>query len=141
MDRPLRILLVDDSDDDILLIKNAFKKCDRLSIIDAVNDGQEALNYLKQIGEYSEAERPDMLLLDINMPVIGGFEVLEHLSKHDDFMSLPVVMLTTSDNEDDVTNSYKLGACSYIRKPDTFSDMKGITEKFENYWCSTVKIP
>jgi CheY-like chemotaxis protein len=117
----MQILLADDNDDGIIIIQEAFSEAKLMKIKHRVRDGEEALAYLRQEGQYQIARRPDLILLDINMPKMTGFEVLEALKGDANLCSLPVIMLTMSGREEDIIRSYGSGACSYIRSPLTWT--------------------
>lgn len=138
---PITILLVEDNEDDIVLIKDAFSEAKFMALINGVSDGEEALAYLRREPPYQQAVRPGLILLDINMPKMNGFEVLEALKKDADLKSIPVVMLTTSKREEDVVRSYGGGAASYITKPFDFADFVKIVREFELYWTLVSKVP
>lgn len=139
-ERVIRILLVEDSDDDVLMIRESFKKSKILNELAVVSDGQAAVDYLKNLlGQ--EAELPGLVLLDINMPKKNGFEVLDFIKNTDALRHLPVIMLTTSESEDDVLKSYQSGACSYIPKPVNIYDLKKVMEQFDIYWTMVSRLP
>ena len=138
---PIDILLVEDNDDDILLTREAFSEGRLVNIVHAVQDGEEALQYLRRQGQYSDAPLPGLVLLDINMPKMNGLEVLEEIKADPDIKHLPVVMLTTSERENDIVHSYEFGACSYIKKPVQLSDFRDTLRRFELYWALVARIP
>ncbi len=141
--KPIDVLLVDDSEDDILIIQRAFKKVRLMNGMNIVRSGQEALDYIYHQGKYSQTKTvtPGLMLLDIQMPDINGFQVLEKLKSDPKYKSLPVVMLTTSSREEDVIKSYENGAVSFITKPANFNDFVKAIEGFEIYWTLVSKIP
>jgi CheY-like chemotaxis protein len=141
MSEPLELLLVEDNDDDIVLIEDAFAEAKLMNVIFAVRDGEEALAYLRQEGQYTHRRRPGLVLLDINMPKKNGFEVLEAIKADPRLRTLPVIMLTTSDREEDVVRSYNDGASSYIRKPITLEQFARVIKGFELYWTLVSRIP
>ena len=143
MAEPL-ILLVEDNADDIALTLRAFKKNELLNDVVVARDGQEALDYLFCEGEYLERELhtlPEMVLLDINMPRVNGLEVLDKMRKDSRTEAIPVVMLTTSDEQGDVIKSYQLGANSYIRKPMGFSQFVRAIQHVHDYWTTLNEAP
>lgn len=140
-ERIVEILLVDDSEDDILMIEEAFENANLLNILQVVKDGEEAMAYLRQEGKYADAEMPGLILLDINMPKKNGFEVLEEIKADPNLKQTPVVMLTTSDRETDIVKSYSAGASSYITKPVGFDNLKKVIEQLGLYWAVVSKIP
>jgi len=141
MSEPVDLLLVEDNEDDIVLIEEAFAEAKLMNLIFKVRDGEEALAYLRQEGQYTHRRRPGLVLLDINMPKKNGFEVLQAMKADPLLQSLPVVMLTTSDREDDIVRSYTHGACSYIRKPMSLEQFVQVVKDFELYWTMVSRVP
>lgn len=141
MQKQIEILLAEDNSDDVLLIKKAFLQAKLVNIIRVVRDGEEALAYLQQQGRYKDAQRPGLVLLDIRMPKKNGFEVLEELKRNGSLRNLPVVILTTSNAEEDIAKSYASGACSFITKPVNCEEFKKLVERFELYWVLVSQIP
>ncbi len=139
--QPVAILLVDDNEDDIVIIREAFVESTSLTIIDTVSDGEEALAYLHQEGPYKGKPLPTLLLLDINMPKKNGFEVMQAIKADPELRAIPIIMLTMSEREEDITRSYAGGACSYIRKPVAFDDFHMVVELFEQYWTTISRVP
>jgi CheY-like chemotaxis protein len=141
MSEPVELLLVEDNEDDIVLIEEAFVGAKLMNVIFTVRDGEAALAYLRQEGPYTHRRRPGLVLLDINMPKKNGFEVLQAMKADPLLQSLPVVMLTTSDREDDIARSYTDGACSYIRKPMSLERFVQVVKDFEIYWTMVSRVP
>jgi CheY-like chemotaxis protein len=141
LSQPVAILLVEDNEDDIVIIREAFVGSTSLRIIDTVSDGDEALAYLRQEGPYKDKPLPTLLLLDINMPKKNGFEVMQAIKADPQLRALPVIMLTMSEREEDITRSYAAGACSYIRKPVAFDDFHTVVKLFERYWTTISRVP
>ena len=139
--RPLDILIAEDNEDDILLIREAFEEVNMVNRITVVRDGEEALAYLRGEGPFSQSPLAGMVLLDINMPKKTGLEVLTEIKADIRFRPLPVVMLTVSDRDEDIIRSFEQGACSYIRKPVTFTRFIAVVKEFEMYWTLVSKIP
>lgn len=139
--RPIEILLVEDNEDDIVLIQEAFADAKLTNVINVVRDGEEALAYLRREGKYKFACMPGLILLDINMPKKNGFEVLDEVKQDPQYRSLPVVMLTTSEREEDVIRSYAKGACSYIQKLIDLDRFRDMVKQFEDYWTLVSVIP
>jgi CheY-like chemotaxis protein len=137
----VEILLAEDNDDDILLIQESFAEAKIVNVLNVVRDGEEALAYLRREEEYKDAVMPGLLLLDINMPKMNGFEVLREVKADPALRHLPVVMLTTSQNEADVVRSYSEGACSYIMKPARFEELGKVVKQFALYWALVARIP
>lgn len=130
------ILLVDDNEDDVSLTLRAIKKGPVSNHVTVTRDGQEALDYLFEEGEYTGKKHglPVVVLLDLNMPRIGGLDVLKRLRSESRTKLLPVVILTTSDEQIDVINSYRLGANSYIRKPVDVEKFFQTIQELQKYW-------
>ena len=141
MSESVELLLVEDNQDDVVLIEEAFVEAKMMNVIFKVRDGEEALAYLRQEGQYKHMRRPGLVLLDINMPKKNGFEVLQAMKADPLLQSLPVVILTTSDREDDIVRSYADGACSYIRKPMTLQQFAQAVKDFELYWTMVSRLP
>jgi len=138
---PIEVLLVEDNEDDIVLIEEAFAEAKLMNVAFKVRDGEDALAYLRQEGPYTHRRRPGLVLLDINMPKKNGFEVLQAMKADPLLQSLPVVMLTTSDREDDIVRSYTHGACSYIRKPISLEQFTEAVKDFKLYWTMVSRVP
>ncbi len=131
----MEILLVEDNEDDILLEQEALADAKLVNIMYVVRDGEEAMAYLRCQGKYRDAKKPGLILLDINMPKKNGFEVLNEIKADSELRHIPVIMLTTSDNERDVVTSYSKGACSFITKPMDFNRFSAVATQFELYWA------
>lgn len=141
MSEPIELLLVEDNEDDIVLIEEAFAESKLMNVMFKVRDGDDALAYLRQEGPYKHKRRPGLVLLDINMPKKNGFEVLQAIKADPLLQALPVVMLTTSDRDDDIVRSYTGGACSYIRKPMSLEQFIQVVKNFELYWTMVSRLP
>lgn len=139
--RPLRILLVDDSDDDVFLARAAFAACDTLGIVHVARSGLEAMAYLQREGNFGPVPRPDLILVDVNMPEINGFDLLAMIKGDPRHRAIPVVMLTVSLNDDDVGRAYLSGAASYIRKPSSFEQFEALVQRFAEYWTEVASVP
>lgn len=137
MFKKIKILLVDDNDDDVFMIKSLFEDVHLLNILDCVEDGEKAIEYLNR----EELETPGLILLDVNMPIKGGLEVLKEIKQNEKLKHIPVIMLTTSNREEDIMQSYESGASSYIRKPVDFSYFAKVIKGFEVYWTLVSKLP
>jgi CheY-like chemotaxis protein len=138
------ILLVEDNPDDELLTVRALKKSKILNRIEVVRDGAEALDFLFGEGKYSQrngSELPQVILLDLKLPKLNGLEVLKRIRSSEKTALLPVVILTSSDEERDLINSYKLGANSYVKKPVDFSQFSEAVRQLGLYWLILNQIP
>ncbi len=141
MKKELVILLVEDNEGDIVLTVEALKEARINNKVIVVRDGEEALNYLYREGTNAEVELPDIILLDINLPRIDGKEVLHKIKNDADLKHIPVVILTTSDSEKDVMDSYLNHANCYITKPVDFNKFMQVVMMIKNFWISLVKLP
>ncbi|WP_442867155.1 response regulator [Aphanizomenon sp. CS-733/32] len=135
------IFLVEDNKADIRLIQEALKTSSLPHQVITVRDGVEAMNYLHQAGEYANAPRPDLILLDLNLPKKGGREVLAEIKSDPQLKRIPIVILTTSKNQDDIFHSYDLHANCYITKPRNLNQLFQIIQSIERFWFSTVTLP
>ncbi|HIK06049.1 MAG TPA: response regulator [Trichormus sp. M33_DOE_039] len=135
------IFLVEDNKADIRLIQEAFKNSSIPHQVVTVRDGMDAMAYLRQEGEYSDALRPDLILLDLNLPKKDGREVLAEIKADPALKRIPVVVLTTSRNEDDIFHSYELHVNCYITKSRNLSQLFQIVKGIEEFWLSTVTLP
>jgi len=139
--RPIEILLVEDNPGDVRLTQEALKEGKMLNILNVVGDGAQALAYLRQEGQYREARRPDVILLDLNLPKKNGREVLVEVKSDANLKRIPVVVLTTSQDEIDILKSYDLHANAYITKPVDLDQFVKVVQSFEDFWLSIVKLP
>ncbi len=128
------ILLIEDNPGDILLTKEAFRNTHFKHNLRIARDGNEALEILSRQGEFNDFPLPDLILLDLSLPKIDGREVLEKIKKDTNLKDIPVIILSGSAAESDMTSSYDLHANSYVVKPDNFDDFKEIITSIENYW-------
>jgi CheY-like chemotaxis protein len=139
--QPMEILLVEDNEDDILLEEEALAEAKLVNLMHIVRDGEEALAYLRRQGKYRNAPMPGLILLDINMPKKNGFEVLNEIKADPSLMHIPVIILTTSENEADIVKSYAKGACSFITKPMNFEKFRDVVNQFAIYWGLVARVP
>jgi CheY-like chemotaxis protein len=139
--RPIQILLVEDSPSDAKLTLAALKLAKVVNQVSHVVDGVEAMEFLRRQGKYTQAERPDLILLDLNLPRKDGREVLEELKASPDLQLIPVVILTTSQAEQDIIRSYRLHANCYITKPVNFERFLEVVQSIENFWLTVVALP
>jgi CheY-like chemotaxis protein len=139
--QPIEVLLVEDDPGDVLLIREAFADNKVHNNLNVVNDGEQALAYLRQEGEYAGALRPDLVLLDLNLPRKDGREVLAEVKADERLRSIPVVVLTTSEAEEDVLKSYQLHANAYVTKPVDFERFVAIVRQIDDFFVSVVRLP
>lgn len=137
----VEILLVDDSTGDVRLAQEALKDAKVVNKIHVASDGVEALAFLRREGQYTDAPRPDLILLDLNMPRMDGREVLVEIKKDPSLRRIPVVVLTTSDAEQDVLKTYDLHANCYVTKPIDFEQFIAVLRSIEDFWLTIVKLP
>ena len=139
--RPIEILMVEDNPGDVRLAQEAMKEAKMRNRLTVVHDGVEALAYLRREGRFAQAVRPDLILLDLNLPRKDGREVLAELKSDPDLKSIPVVVLTTSRAEQDVEGAYKLHANCYITKPVDFNQFMKVVQQIDNFWVNVVTLP
>ncbi|HMT10426.1 MAG TPA: response regulator [Ignavibacteria bacterium] len=139
--KTLQVLLVEDNEGDVRLVKEAFNESKIDKVFSVAKDGEEALNYLYRRGKYAESVRPDIILLDINLPKKNGFEVLESIKKDDDLKRIPVIMLSSSSSEDHISKSYDLSANCYVTKPVDFDEYTQTVKTIEDFWFQMAKLP
>jgi chemotaxis family two-component system response regulator Rcp1 len=140
-DKSFIVLLVEDNPGDVRLTQEAFKESKLLHKLYVVRDGEEALDFLFRKGNFSVAPTPDLILLDLNLPKKSGREVLVEIKNDPNLKFIPVVVLTTSEADEDILNSYKLHANCYITKPVEFDKFLNIIKRIEDFWLSIVKLP
>lgn len=138
---PVEILLVEDNNGDIVLIKEALFEGKIHNNLSVTKNGIEALEFLRRSGNYKDAPVPDLILLDMNLPKKNGKEVLAEIKADEKLKVIPVVILTSSQAEQDVITSYKLNANCYITKPVDFEHFIDVINSIENFWFSIVKLP
>jgi CheY-like chemotaxis protein len=138
---PIKILLAEDNEDDIVLVKEVLEDSDMLKLVRVVRDGEEALAYLRRKGEFIDADQPGLVILDINMPKKNGFEVLDELKSDPKLCQIPVVMLTVTSRDEEVVKAYSKGACSFISKPVDFEEFQTVMAQFALYWTQVALIP
>jgi chemotaxis family two-component system response regulator Rcp1 len=138
---PIEVLLVEDSPGDVRLTKEAFKDAKVHIKLHVASDGAEAMAFLGREGKHENAPRPDLILLDLNLPKKDGREVLEEIKESPSLKSIPVVVLTTSASEEDILRSYLLHANCYITKPVDLDGFLKVVKSIDNFWLSVVKLP
>lgn len=140
-DHLVNVLLVEDNPGDVRLIREAFKEGKFLNTLNVVPDGIEALSYLRREGVYADAARPDLIVLDLNLPRMGGLELLSTLKSDESLKVIPVVILTSSEAEEDIIASYRNYASCYISKPVQLSTFMDVVQSIEGFWLGIVKLP
>jgi chemotaxis family two-component system response regulator Rcp1 len=137
----LEVLLIEDSPGDVRLTQEAFRAANKSVHLHVASDGVEAMAFLKREGSYACAPRPDLTLLDLNMPKMDGREVLARIKNDDSLKTIPTVILTTSVAEDDIVSSYRLHANCYFSKPVQFEDFENLVKTINDFWLTTAKLP
>jgi len=135
-----RILLVEDNPGDIRLTQEALKESNMDIHLDVVSDGEQAIDFLMKKNKHTEAIRPHIILLDLNLPKKNGIEILKEIKAHDSLKKIPVIVLTTSDADHDISKAYSLHANCYILKPVDFDDFAKVIRLVETFWFNTVKL-
>jgi CheY-like chemotaxis protein len=138
---PIEVLLVEDSAGDVRLTREAFKEAKMYINLHVVPDGAEAMAFLKRESKYADATRPDLILLDLNLPKKDGREVLQEIKESPTLKSIPVVVLTTSASEADILRSYRHHANCYITKPVGLEGFLEVVRSIDGFWLSVVKFP
>ena len=139
--RLIKLLLVEDDLGDSDLLEEAFADSLYPVKISLVRDGLQAIAYLQRQDEYANATLPDLILLDLNLPYMGGQEVLQNIKSNHEFNHIPVIVLSTSDSQEEILTAYKLGANSYLCKPLGLQEFIQLIRTIENYWFTVVKLP
>jgi chemotaxis family two-component system response regulator Rcp1 len=139
--KPIEILLVEDNAGDVRLTREALKDAKVITSLHVARDGEEAMEFLYRKGKYVGAPRPDLVLLDLNLPRKDGREVLAEIKADEDLKRIPVVILTTSKSEEDVLKSYNLHANCYVTKPLDLDRFIGVVRAIEDFWFTVVKLP
>lgn len=138
---PVEILLVEDSPTDALLTTKALEAAEVLLNLHHVKDGVEAMEFLRREGDYPNAPRPDLVLLDLNMPRMDGREVLSALEVDADLKRIPVIVLTSSEADEDILDAYNRSANCYIHKPVNFDEFLRVVRSLDEFWFTVVKLP
>ena len=139
--RPVEILLVEDNPGDLRLTEEALKEGKVTNNLSAARDGEEALAFLRKEGTYADAPRPDLVLLDLNLPKKDGREVLAEIKTDPDLKRIPVVVLTTSEADEDILKAYNLNANSYLAKPVDLDQFITLVKGIEAFWLTMVTLP
>ncbi|OXM67673.1 response regulator [Amycolatopsis vastitatis] len=138
---PIDILLVEDDPGDVLMTREAFEHHKIRNALHVVSDGVEALEFLNREGGFGEAPRPGLILLDLNLPRKDGRELLGEIKQDPGFRTIPVVVLTTSEAEEDILRSYELHANAYVTKPVDFEKFIEVVRKIDDFWVTVVQLP
>jgi two-component system, chemotaxis family, response regulator Rcp1 len=138
---PIEVLLVEDSLGDVRLTREAFREANPLVHLQVATDGVEAMAFLRQEGAHANAPRPDLILLDLNLPKMDGREVLAHIKDDGMLKTIPTVILTTSDAEVDIVKSYQLQANCYLTKPVQLEAFENLVKSINDFWLTKVKLP
>jgi two-component system, chemotaxis family, response regulator Rcp1 len=139
--RPAEILLVEDSEDDVELTKIGFRRAKFAVSLHHVGNGEECMSFLRKEGKYAGVPTPDLILLDLNMPRMDGNEVMEEIARDEKLKHLPIVVLTSSQAEEDILRSYKLRCSSYLVKPINFEGFAKMVQSLTDYWFTLVTLP
>lgn len=139
--KPIEILLVEDNPADVRLTEEALREGKVKNTLHVARDGVEALEFLRRQGKWKDASRPDLVLLDLNLPRKDGREVLGAIKDDDDLKTIPVVVLTTSSAEADILKSYKLHANCYIQKPVDLEQFVQVVKSIDDFWLTVVRLP
>lgn len=139
---PIVIVMADDDEDDIFLVRRALREADVAGDFHSVGDGTELLSYLHGRDGFTPqtAPRPQLILLDLNMPRLGGIKTLQAIKQHPELTTIPVVVFSTSDLDEDVADSYSVGAASYIHKPGSFGELVQVMKDIGRYWFEVVDL-
>src|ERR1700689_3109022 len=138
---PMEVLLVEDSPGDVRLTQEAFRDANPSIRLHVATDGVEAMTFLRREGIHTEAPRPDLILLDLNLPKMDGREVLSQIKKDDGLKTIPTVILTTSEAEVDIAKSYQLQANCYLSKPVQLDAFESLVKSINDFWLTKVKLP
>jgi CheY-like chemotaxis protein len=138
---PIQVLLVEDDPGDELMTREAFEDNKIRNTLHVVRDGEEALDFLYRANQYTEAPRPDLILLDLNLPKYDGRQILEQIKSDPELSHVPVVILTTSSSEEDILRSYKLHANAYVTKPVDVDQFIAAVRQIDEFFVSVVKLP
>jgi len=138
---PIEVLLVEDSPGDVRLTQEAFQDANSSIHMHVAADGVEAMAFLRREGKHADAARPDLILLDLNLPKMDGREVLAHIKEDDSLKLIPTVILTTSDSQADIVKSYQLQANCYLTKPVQLEAFEALVKSINDFWLTKVKLP
>jgi CheY-like chemotaxis protein len=139
--KPVDVLLVEDDEGDVLMTREAFEFHKIRNPLHVVTDGEQALHFVRRTGPFAGAPRPGLILLDVNLPRVSGLEVLAALKQDPDLLSIPVVMLTTSQAEEDILRSYQLHANAFVTKPVDFEQFIAAIRQIDDFFMTLVQLP
>ena len=140
-DMTIEVLLVEDSPGDVRLMQEVFRVANNMVRLHVASDGVEAMAFLRQWGEHANCPRPDLILLDLNLPKMGGLEVLEQIKADAGLKTIPTVILTISDAEADIARGYRLQANCYLRKPVQLEAFEALVRSINDFWLNKAKLP
>jgi two-component system, chemotaxis family, response regulator Rcp1 len=138
---PIEVLLVEDSPGDVRLTREAFHDANSSIHLHVASDGKEAMSFLRREGAHAQAPRPDLILLDLNLPKMDGREVLAHIKEDADLKTIPTVILTTSEAESDIAKSYQLHANCYLTKPVQLDEFETLVKSIHDFWLTDAQLP
>jgi chemotaxis family two-component system response regulator Rcp1 len=139
--KPIEVLLIEDSPGDVRLTQEAFRDVNQFVYLHVVNDGVEALAFLKHEGKLTHAPRPDLILLDLNLPKMDGRQVLAQIKEDDNLKTIPTVILTTSEDQMDILKSYQLLANCYLTKPVELDQLESLVKSINDFWLTKARLP
>ena len=137
----IKVLLVDDNKDDVFFMKKAINESPPLALINVLPNGAAALDYLRDNEKSNGINKPDLILVDINMPIMSGFEMLQAIKNDPVLRLIPSIVFTSSNRDEDIIRAYENGASNYIQKPFEFSKLESIIKKIADYWSTTSLLP
>lgn len=141
MKKPLKILLVEDNDGDVLLVQRTFKSKNELCHISVVNDGIQGMDYLFKRNGFEDADTPQVIILDLNIPKMDGKQFLQAIKEQEEFRSIPVIVLTSSQSQKDIDECYAIHASCYVVKPFDHVEFSKVLETLVNFWVNFAQLP
>ena len=138
---PIEVLLVEDNPEEVLLTQETLKDAKVANVVHVAEDGERALRFARQEGEYASAPRPDLILLDLNLPRKDGREVLADIKSDPELCDIPIVVLTTSSSDEDILRSYQLHANAYVTKPVDFNRFVDVVKQIDHFFVTVVSLP
>jgi two-component system, chemotaxis family, response regulator Rcp1 len=139
--KPIEVLLVEDSPGDVRLTQEALREANRAIHLHVASDGVEAMAFLRKTGNFAQMPRPDLILLDLNLPKMDGREVLAQIKSNDELRTIPTIILTTSEAEADIVKSYQLQANCFLSKPVQLADFENLVKSINDFWLTKAKLP